>query len=198
MNIKSEFKKMIDTTTDPMQYLMENVEDNYIDAEIVEPDPVPDVYIPKSITGPTPLQQLISAWHRVPDSTKLEFTKKLLAKYLSQPESREGFKDLLRSNGLIIESVIMPQENVEAPEPVVGESENVVEPEKDFRTKVEDLKNEIEAKKGSGTPEEEKAWDDITSAFDLIAHHLDDITEDEQAPEADNPRTGIQEIYPAI
>ena len=198
MSIKNEFNKMANTTTDPMQYLLENVEDNFIDVEVVPPDPVPAVHIPKSITGPTPLQQLISAWHRVPDSTKLEFTKKLLAKYLSQPESRDGFKDLLRINGLMVESVIMPQEDVVAPEPVIGDSENIVEPEKDFRTKVEDLKNEIEAKKGSGTPEEEKAWDDITSAFDLIAHHLDDITEDEQAPDADMPEGGMPERHPLI
>lgn len=43
---------------------------------------------------------------------------------------------------------------------------------------VETLKSRFEAMKGSGDPEKEKALDDITSACDLITHHVLDITED--------------------
>lgn len=47
---------------------------------------------------------------------------------------------------------------------------------------VETLKSRFEAMKGSGDPEKEKALDDITSACDLITHHVLDITEDAGAP----------------
>lgn len=44
------------------------------------------------------------------------------------------------------------------------------------------LKSQFEAFKGSSEAEKEKALDDITSACDLITHHVLDITEHEQGP----------------
>lgn len=195
MSIKNEFNKMSNTTTDPMAYLTEAWEaPGIIDAEVVEPDPVPpipSIHVPTSITKTMAerMQPAVSAFKAIDREAQDYFLGKLIALYRKH-------EPLVLSHILkhykLTESIIMPTEDVVAPEPT-AEPYPVETPEQDFRARVEELKNEIEAKKGSGTPEEEKAWDDITSAFDLIAHHLDDIQEDEQAPDADQP-----ERHPAI
>lgn len=185
MSINDEFIKMDITSTNPMAainevYVVKNGKLTWdsnpepIDVDVVEPDPIPSIHIPTSITQPakeTTLGAITKAFNLADSDTRNMFIKKLIFKIASQDQSREGFKDILRAAKLI-ESVTIPEEQVAAPEATKEQETDV-----SFRDMVEELKNIIEDKKGSGDMEKEKAYDDITSAFDLILHHLSDIKE---------------------
>lgn len=193
MSINDEFKKMSDDSTNPIEAINEvygykdgrlSWEENPapVDVDVVSPESKPAVYVPPSITKPAQntLMPIVSAFRDADNHAKIEFTKKLVSQYVNNDRAREGFKDILRSCGLVVESVIMPPEQVIPPEPTLDaqNQEEAKNSPKTILSRIEEIKVEIDELKGSGDEEKEKAYDDITSACDLIIHHLLDINED--------------------
>lgn len=183
MSIKDEFKKMKQTTTDPTQVFTEawrpwEDDSNVQDAEMVSADDIDPIIPPKIITTPKPTAaEVISLFGELKDPVAEEVVLIRLLKAYKKYRPN-AFHNILTTK--LMENIMMPQAQITPPEPQAVPSE---EAPKSFRERLEELKNEIEAKKADNNPgepvdpEKEKAYDDITSAFDLIAHHLDDINE---------------------
>lgn len=192
MSIKDEFNKMKQTTTDPFESLTETTYEPYKNIfgqqrykstedkpgyyKDVTPRPEPVAPAPAAPVAPV---SIMDAYNEASPEERTKFIRILIKS--SMANDKKAFLNLLAMNGVpvrVTESVMMPQEDVVPPAPV-GHDEDMSQEDEPLtmEDKLKELKAEIEAQKGSGSPEQEKAWDDITSAFDLILHHLDDIQE---------------------